>query len=213
MSHFTAAVISKTPADVDRLMLPFYEWDGSDDYPKHFLKFHNAAAEYQNQYMTGLAKMIRFRKTGKFVMPYATELYREISEAEYNRLNDENRNLHDGQQHYLRREKSGNDAPKYGVYDLEFFDAEEITVPWTELYPTIENFLEDYYGYEFNKEYGAYGYLRNVTIPNTLVVQTTATYAEVNSEVGLLQCQHLLLTELSKMCTILAFRRIRTAIT
>ena len=129
MSHFTAAVISKTPADIDRLMLPFYEWDGGADYPKHFLKFHNVAEEYQNQYTTGLAKMIRFRKTGKLVMPYASELYRKISETEYNRLNDENRNLHDRQQHYLRREKSGNDVPKYGVYDLEFFDAEEITVP------------------------------------------------------------------------------------
>lgn len=70
---------------------------------------------------------------GKLVNPYDINLYIEISESEYRKT-----------EKIMRKKISGNNKPIYLKYAPELVGAKLRTIPFSELYKTIDLFIEQY---------------------------------------------------------------------
>ncbi len=68
MSHFTVLVISKTEADVPRLLAPYQE-NNMGDCPPEFLQFHDTEDENRNEYETETVQRVKL-EDGTLVSPY-----------------------------------------------------------------------------------------------------------------------------------------------
>ena len=152
MSHFTVAVITKgkpTNEQIEKALAPFQE-NNMGDCPKEYLEFHSYSKEYKEEYETGTTERVRL-KDGTLVYKWNDSLYEQVSEEEYKKAKAEG------------KETSYSSCPDtYKVKkDLAEIGAEVVEIPWKELYPTFENYLEDYHDSTKDEETLDYGYWEN----------------------------------------------------
>ena len=74
MSHFSVAVISKTPEDVERLLAPYQE-NNMGDCPKEYLVFEDEEEQHRKDYETGHREMVKTPE-GKLLNPW-DEVFRK----------------------------------------------------------------------------------------------------------------------------------------
>lgn len=129
MSHFSVAVISKSPDDVRRLMAPYQE-NNMGDCPKEYLQFNDVTDEYRNDYESGSATRVKM-PDGRLLSEWDDE-FRIDGELGYG--------------------SSTHSAPE---------NLERVEVPYKELYPTLDDFIQEYAGYHRDPETGKYGYWEN----------------------------------------------------
>ena len=152
MSHFTVAVITKgqpTGEMIEKALAPYQE-NNMGDCPKEYLEFHSYSKEYKEEYETGKTERVRL-KDGTLVYTWSDCLYEECSEEEYEKAKAEGKNT------------SYTSSPEtYKVKkDLAEIGAEVVEIAWKELYPTFENYLEEYHDATKDEETLDYGYWEN----------------------------------------------------
>lgn len=152
MSHFTVAVITEgkpTYEKIESALAPYQE-NNMEDCPKEYLTFHSLSEEYKDDYETGTSERVRL-SDGTLVYPWDNCLYKEVSEAEYKEAEAEG------------KQTSYSSHPDRYMVKKDFVEigAELVNIPWKELYPTFEKYLEDYHGATRDEETNDYGYWEN----------------------------------------------------
>ena len=150
MSHFTVAIITEgepTAEQIEKALAPYQE-NNMCDCPKEYLEFHSYSKEYKEEYETGTTEKVRLND-GTLVYPWADCLYKKVTEEEFNKAKEEKQpTMYRCNKHYVK-------------YKLEDIGAELVTIPFKELYPTFENYLEDYHDLTKDEETLDYGYWEN----------------------------------------------------
>ena len=151
MSHFTVAVFSDGTKTVEELLAPYQE-NNMGDCPKQYLEFHSMSEEYKEEYETGTTERVRLQD-GTLVYPWSDILYRGITRAGYEvaKLDKTKK---------VKTEGFGRNV-QYYVQDLQSLGAETVELPWKEIYPTFEQYLEEYHNCKKDEETLDYGYWEN----------------------------------------------------
>lgn len=133
MSHFAVAVFCHNDdgAELERLLAPYQE-NNMGDCPKEFLKFTSVEAEHRLRYETDTTSRVK-TPDGRLLWPW-DETFRVPGEV-------------------------GHGSNTHKVPEGEGYEKVEIKV--AELYPTFEQYMEDYAGYTKDPETGEYGYWEN----------------------------------------------------
>lgn len=155
MSHFNVAVITKgipTEEDIEKALAPYQE-NNMGDCPKEFLEFHSLSEEYKEEYETGTTERVRL-SDGTLVYTWADCLFKEVTKEEYEQAKAAGIET--------RSSACGSKWEKYSAKrDLAEMGAETVTLPWKEVYPTFEQYLEDWHGAKKDEETNDYGYWEN----------------------------------------------------
>lgn len=113
-------------------LLAPYQENNMGDVPREFLEFHDAAEEYREDYETGSREYVKYED--RLYSPY-DDVFKKP------------------------------DAIPYGFLSSDYEVPEglpRVNIPFTTLYPTIEDYLRDWCGYEeTDPETGKYGYWEN----------------------------------------------------
>lgn len=131
MSHFAVAVFSETQDQVEQLLAPFQE-NNMGDCPKKFLKFVSTEEEHRQEYSEGTVTKIK-TPDGQFLYPW-DERFRVPGEIGFGS------NTHQ--------------VPEGQGY-------EKVELKFSEVYPTFEEYIEDFCGDKKDSETGQYGYWEN----------------------------------------------------
>lgn len=132
MSHFSVAIISKTPDEVEKLLAPYQE-NNMGDCPKEYLEFYSIEEEYLEKYQTDTVTKVKM-PDGRLLYPWDDE-FRVPGTIGY-----------------------GSNTHKVP----EGMGYEKIEIKFSELYPTFEEYMKDFCGYkERDPETGKYGYWEN----------------------------------------------------
>ena len=151
MSHFTVGVICKDINDYEKLLAPYQE-NNMGNCPKEYLKFNSVTEEKKQTYENETTK--RFVTIdGNYLYPWDNRFDVEITKDEYERLDQQN--VKDLSSHYSVGIK------KYFKRDYSLLKGELREVPYKEIYPTFEQYMEDCEYYEFDEEMNDYGYWEN----------------------------------------------------
>lgn len=140
MSHFTVGVIHKPSQDIDEMLAPFYECLDTE--------FIDCTEEVEDAY----------RNSARIMWKTADGQMHETRDDMFKILisDDEYYNL---PANIPRTTDFNAGKSLYYKYIPESFGAEKVEVPYSEIYPTIEEFAESYYGYgEYD---GCFGYWVN----------------------------------------------------
>lgn len=151
MSHFAVAVFSDGNKTLEELMAPYQE-NNMNDCPKEYLKFVNGKEEEMDTYENGTVTRVKL-PDGTLYYPYDDIFAKEITEEEYKKYNDNDN-------YKVKREWVNGELRCY-LIDYKLLDGEVVEIPYKESYPTIEDYLEDFCGYEIDEETGEYGYWEN----------------------------------------------------
>lgn len=146
--HYLITVLSKEGQDIDEQLAPFQE-NNMGDCPKEYLEFVSHTEIEKERYENESTDKVRLAD-GTLVNSWNNCLYRAITEEEYKKQDgsDVCHSIIDGK-HF------------YGIKDLESIGATYVEVPFKELYPTFEEYMEDYTGISFDEEKQDYGYWEN----------------------------------------------------
>lgn len=134
MSHFTVGVIVNklSEEEVDKVLAPYQE-NNMDDCPREYLEFNSVTEEYKENYETGTRTMVRLKD--KSLVSDCDDRFKKI-------IKDENHTI----------PTTTYEVPK---------DLIKVEVPYKVLYPTFEEYMKDWCGYELDKEMNDYGYWEN----------------------------------------------------
>ena len=155
MSHFAVGVITHgqpSHSEIDEILAPYQE-NNMGDCPEDYLEFEDVTKESQEEYNKGTIKKVRL-PDGRYVHESDEMFQRHITEEEYKRADNgdsdnKSRGYKDGVTYYY-------------IIDISLVPGAEVgTFPFKEVYPTFEEFVEEYCGYTFNEEEEAYGYWYN----------------------------------------------------
>lgn len=147
MSHFTVAVITDgfpTEIKIEEALAPYQENNCGTCLQK-YLKFFSLSKRYKNEYENGTMKQCKL-KDGTLVNPWDERLHEYISKSKYQELSS------------LGKECYHNSVEdKYYVK----IEAENVRIPFKEIYPTFEQYLEKYHGAKIDDKTLDYGYWEN----------------------------------------------------
>ena len=134
MSHFTVGVIVNKLAEeeVHKMLAPYQE-NNMEDCPKEYLEFNSVTEEYKENYENDTREMVRL-EDGSLVSTYDDRFKVEIKD-----------------------EKHPLGLTKYEIPE----NLEKVKVPFKVLYPTFEEYMEDYCEYTKDEETNDYGYWEN----------------------------------------------------
>ena len=152
MSHFTVAVITKgkpTYAMIEHALAPYQE-NNMGDCPKQYLEFHSLSEEYREEYETGTTKRVKMQD-GLLVYRWDDRLFDKVSKEDYEKAKAEGKKTVCSPNPYTYKVEK----------DLAEIGAELVTIPFKELYPTFEEYLEEYHCAEKDEETQDYGYWEN----------------------------------------------------
>ena len=155
MSHFTVAVITKGKPAIEEIELALapYQENNMGDCPREYMKFHSYSEEYKDEYENGTTERAKM-PSGRLVYTWSSELNREISKEEYEKLKAENVKG-------LGMTRGFNEPERYYIRDLEYVGAEIVTIPYKKLYKTFNEYLEEEQNAKFDEEMQDYGYWEN----------------------------------------------------
>lgn len=128
MSHFSVAIISKEPSQVEQLLAPYQE-NNMGDCPKEYMEFTSIEDEYKKQYEEDSVTKIK-TPDGRMIYPWDEELRKPGTFG------------HGSNTHEV------SDGKRY----------EKIEIKFNELYSTFEKYMEDFCGQTRDKEKYEYGY-------------------------------------------------------
>lgn len=147
MSHFTVGVICKELNDYEKLLAPYQE-NNMGDCPKEYLKFTSTSKEEKERYENDTTKMF-VTNDGKYLNTWDSCFKVRIDKEEYEQLEDNG----------ARVTCYGfGSNKKYYKLDYSLLKGEVKEVPYKELYPTFDKFMESCGDGEFDKEMNDYGY-------------------------------------------------------
>ena len=148
MSHFITAVITKNPSDYHKELAPFQE-NNMGDCPKEYLEFVDKTEEYKKQWQEESTQKVRL-PNGNYISSHDAILRHYITKEEYNALDKSVNKGHD----LLEK--------KYYFYDVSQVDGTLVTIPYKDIYKTLDEYVKDQWGEnEWDEEMKAYGYWRN----------------------------------------------------
>lgn len=142
MSHFTVGVILENPKgdnekfqrELEKALEPFQE-NNEGDCPKQYLQFNSVTEEEKENYGTGTITKVRC-PDGKLVCPW-DEMFRVK-----------------GTIGICFGSERSHKVPENAGF-------EEVEIPYKELYPTFEQYIEESCGYKLDEEMQDYGYWEN----------------------------------------------------
>lgn len=146
MSHFIVGVITKDPKNFQEELAPF---DEQTEDPK-YLEFVDETEKAHNRWETETSKKIKL-PNGEYISDCDERLRVYITKEEYEKPDG----IHKGS-HWDPAKKE----TLYYRYDPSLLNGVEVDVPLKELYPDFKEFA-DHYGYEWDEEHQAYGYMHN----------------------------------------------------
>ena len=135
MSHFSVAVISKDPHDVADLLAP-YQKNNMLDCPREYLRFVDAEGKYKEEYETEYEDRIKDKNTGREYFKYDDKFWKVKELPEKNSPFPERQFI----------------LPN-GCFEFKAL--------YKDVYPTLQDFLRDYHGFELDAGEGKYGYWSN----------------------------------------------------
>lgn len=151
MSHFTVGVICEKINDYEELLAPYQE-NNMEDCPKEYLEFHSITKEEKQNYENDTAT--RFvTNDGNYLTPWDDCFKVEITKDEYKRLESQKAKGLSSEYNAGRN--------RYFKQDYSLLEGEIREVPFKEIYPTFEQYMKDYSGYEYDEEMKDYGYWEN----------------------------------------------------
>ena len=150
MSHFTVGVICKELNEVEKLLEPYYEYDGEESFPKEYLKFNSITEEKRNKYENDKTEMF-VTSDGKYLYLWDSCFDVEITKDEYETLKAYG-------ERGLSTECNFGGIKKYYKTDYSVLNGELREVAYKEMYSTFEEFMKEYEKTELDKEMNDYGY-------------------------------------------------------
>lgn len=168
MSHFSVLVkvtserLAKHDGELGaavKEMLRPYQEDNMGDCPKEYLEFFDAEnnQKYRDEYNSGTTTMVRLAD-GQVVDANSDTLFRDPSPEEKTiglTGTGFSRNLY-----WTSKDWGDGRGYRPKVHYIPE-GAEEIELPFPEVYPTFEDYLRDYKGFAVDSETGRYGYWEN----------------------------------------------------
>ena len=151
MSHFSVAVISDGTKGVEELLAPYQE-NNCGTCPKKYLKFYNRRDTEKEKYETGTIEKVELPDGSRY-WTWDDILYKQVTKEQYEECKKDKTKYW--------KSKGYGDKEKFYVRDLKALHAKIVVLSFKELYPTIEEYLEDFCGYEYDEEGGDYGYWEN----------------------------------------------------
>lgn len=160
MSHFTVAVFSDGKKTVEELLAPYQE-NNMGDCPKEYLEFVSAIERNREEYETGGSERVCLQD-GKYIYPWDEDELKKL--FSHTTFNDGHVHLafYKGKKEYLI--KNARDfilGDVQIVFDLGEKGAELRTVPYKELYSTLQDYVRDYVEAPWDEEKQDYGYWEN----------------------------------------------------
>lgn len=131
MSHFSVAIISENPNQVEKLLAPYQE-NNMGDCPKEYLAFTSTEEDNRNDYKTGSVTKVK-TPDGRLIYPWDEE--------------------------FRKPGTFGHGSDTHEVPEGKGY--EKIETKYTELYPTFEEYMKDFCDSERDTEKGEYGYWEN----------------------------------------------------
>jgi hypothetical protein len=157
VSHFTVAVISDSPDEVDDLLAPFQE-NNMGDCPKEYLKFNDNEDEYLKEFETETIDRIKgpdgtfySPHDGRFQLPMPAEVAAKAKTLRWSEQSEYLREL------YPNGYNQSGDKLTYRSFE----GYEKVNVPIKEAFATLDDYVSDYHGSERDEETGRYGYWEN----------------------------------------------------
>lgn len=149
MSHFTVGIITDNLDNVEKLLAPYQE-NNMGDCPMEYLVFHSLSKEFKDEYENGTIERVRL-PDGTLISAYDDRCYRIITKEEYDQAKSENKPV------------SYRNWPKevYAIQDLSAINGELCNVPLKQLYPTLKEYLEDFYDAKYDEDQQDWGYWEN----------------------------------------------------
>lgn len=160
MSHFAVAVFSDGKKTVEELLAPYQE-NNMGNCPKEYLEFVSATEREREEYETGGTKMVCLQD-GKYIYPWDEDRLKNMfSHTIFNDGKDHSA-FYEGKKEYLiKNAKDSILGDVQIVFDLDEKGAEFRTVPYKELYPTLQDYIRDYVEAPWDEEKQDYGYWEN----------------------------------------------------
>lgn len=151
MSHFIVAVITKNPKQYHEELAPFQE-NNMGDCPKEFLEFVDKTEEFKKSWLEESDKMVKL-PDGTYISRYDDRLKVRITKEEYDKL--QKSNFPRGSD-YLHGEIT------YHKYDPTVVNGVVCTVPYKELFKTLDEYVNEREGEDYwDETKQAYGYWEN----------------------------------------------------
>ena len=148
MSHFSVAVIMDGKKSLEEILAPYEEQTTN----KKYLKFNDVEDEYRQTYENEGEETVRMSADGSLKSVYDEEFMVEITKEEFETLREK------GGVRLTTRWNNGDNV----CYRYDYGDNEVITVPYTEMYATFEEYMKKEHEYDKrDKKTNRYGYWFN----------------------------------------------------
>lgn len=160
MSHFSVAVFSDGKKTVKELLAPYQE-NNMGDCPKKYLKFVSAVEKEHERYETGSMNIVCLQD-GKYVFPWnIVELKSIFSYTIFTDGADHSHFYKNRKEYFFNYTYDPILGHVQIVFDIGEKNAELRSVPYREIYPTIQDYLENYFVSPWDIEKQEFGFWEN----------------------------------------------------
>ena len=160
MSHFSVAVFQDGSRTVEELLAPYQE-NNMGDCPGQYLRFVSATESSREEYETGEGERVCL-EDGSYMYPWDEEGLKEVfTNITYNDGRDHSSFYGKKSEYLLRNSRD----PFLGDVQIIFLlgdkGAKLQTLPYKEIYPTLQDYVRDYVEAPWDEEKQDYGYWEN----------------------------------------------------
>lgn len=160
--HYTLAIITKDPDNYQKEMLPFGE-----DEPEYW-EFCDTTEDCKERYRTGTDLRVKL-PDGSYISTWDDRIKVQITKDEYDRLSETSKSDDGFKMHISKQPLAFFDSfsfwpfirQDYYKWDPSVVDGVVVEAPYTEIYPTFEEFAKENLIGEWDEEHQSYGYMRN----------------------------------------------------